>query len=121
MLKPVLFANAASCLGFGVLFAAFPGGVASFLGTPPQILVMLLGFGLILNGAHILWVARQAAPKRRDVLYFALGDGMWVLATVILLAGGIWITSGAGVSAALVVAIWVGGCGLLQWRYAPLT
>jgi hypothetical protein len=113
----VLRTNAASCLVFGGVFVAMPGLVAGFLGTPPVWLVAALGAGLIVNGAHLLWAARRG-PGRPELLYFALGDGAWVAGTVLLVATGTWITTPAGVIAALTVAAVVGVFGVLQWKRA---
>jgi hypothetical protein len=117
MITNVLRANAASCLGFGVLFLALPGPVAGFLGTPPAWLVAALGAVLLLNGAHLLWAAKRG-PGRVELLYFALGDAAWVAGTLALIASGTWITTGAGVMAALAVAPPVGLFAVLQWRAA---
>lgn len=119
MLNRVMIANALSCLGFGALFVAFSAPVAGFLGDPPVLILRLLGLGLIFNGVHLIWVARQDRPKRRDVLYFATSDALWVAGTAVLLLGGFWITTNIGMALAVLVAVWVGGCGVLQWRYAP--
>ena len=46
-LATILRLNAASCLGFGLLFVVAPGGVAGILGSPPVWLVAALGAGLL--------------------------------------------------------------------------
>jgi hypothetical protein len=117
MIANVLRANAASCLGFGALFLALPRPVADFLGTPPAWLVAALGAVLLLNGAHLLWSARRGA-RRVELLYFALGDAAWVAGTLALVASGTWITTGAGIAAALAVAAPVGVFAVLQWKAA---
>ena len=116
----VLQANAASCLGFGALFAALPGPVAEFLGSPPVWLIRVTGAVLLVNGAHLLWTARRG-PGRAALIYFALGDAAWVAATVLLVAGGIWITTPGGILAAVAVALPVGTFGYLQWKAAVRT
>lgn len=118
MLKTILIANALSCLGFGALFALAPAGVADFVGEPPIWMVIILGIGLILNGLNILWVARKTTPSPREIMQFVVGDAFWVIATVALIAAGLWITSPAGIAASLAVAVWVGACGLGQCVYA---
>lgn len=119
MLTTVLRLNAASCIGFGLLFLAAPGATAAFVGSAPAWLVAVLGAGLVVNGLHILWAARRGAPSRRDVLYFAVGDAAWVIATAALILGGLWITTSTGIAWAIAVALWVGACGFAQWRLAP--
>lgn len=119
MLKKVLIANAISCLGFGLLFAVYASTVADFLGSPPTLIIAILGVGLFLNGLNILWVARKQAPSKFEVLQFVVGDGIWVIGTLILLILGLWITTSAGQIWSIAVAIWVGFCGYMQFRYLP--
>ena len=119
MLKKTMIANAASCLGFGLLFVAASTPVAAFLGTAPAPVVLGLGVGLILNGIWLLLTARKPAPTRVEILQFVAGDAMWVLATLALILMGLWITTTAGIIAALLVAAMVGIFGWLQWRHAP--
>ena len=119
MLKKILIANAISCLGFGALFALFPAAVAGFVGNPPIWLVVALGIGLLLNGLNILWVARKAIPSRFEIMQFVVGDALWVVATLALIALGLWITSPGGIMVSLAIAVWVGACGLGQFLYAP--
>ncbi|MBK1670013.1 hypothetical protein CKO28_18420 [Rhodovibrio sodomensis] len=117
MITNVLRANAGSCLGFGALFLALPGPVAAFLGSPPVWPVAALGAVLLLNGAHLLWSAKRG-PGRVELLYFALGDAAWVAGTLALIASGTWITTGAGIAAALAVTAPVGVFAVLQWKAA---
>ncbi|MEM7524221.1 MAG: hypothetical protein AAF360_10775 [Pseudomonadota bacterium] len=124
MLRYVLITNAASCIGFGALFAAAPGFVVAHIaggdgGGPPQFLLIALGLGLIANGAHLIWTAAQAAPARSTILYFVMGDAGWVAATGVLLVAGLWITTTTGVVWSLAVAGFVAACGVAQWRLAP--
>jgi hypothetical protein len=117
-LASILALNAASCVVFGLLFLALPGGVAAFLGTPPAPAWVVAGLGVVLlvNGAHLAWAARQQRPRRALVLYFSGGDIGWVIATVALIAGGLWINAPGGIAAALIVAAGVGAMGVLQLR-----
>ncbi len=116
MLKSTLAANAISCLGFGALFAVFPQASADVIGTPPVWLVLVLGLGLVINGLALMLTARKPAPSRGEVLQFVAGDALWVIATGVLIATGIWIEA---VIPAVLVALWVGACGVVQWLYAP--
>ena len=119
MLKSILIANAASCFGFGALFALFPSTTADFIGDPPSWLVLCLGLGLIANGAHLIWVARKETPRSAEVLQFVVGDAIWVLATFALIALGTWITTSQGIWVSIAVAVWVGACGIGQYLYRP--
>jgi len=115
-LKTILRLNAASCLGFGALFTAAPGAVGTFLGAPPapDTLIVLLGAVLALNGLHLLHTSFRPEPPRLLVLYFSAGDFLWVAITAVLIGANLWITTAAGIAAAIVVALAVGGMGLAQ-------
>lgn len=119
MLKPILLANAVSCLGFGAVFAGFPSKTANFIGDPPVWLVLCLGLGLIVNGTHLIWVARKDTPHSTEVLQFVVGDVVWFLATFALIGLGLWITTPHGIWVSVAVAIWVAACGAGQFIYRP--
>ena len=115
-LKTIMFANAASCIGFGATFALFPSAVAGFLSASPAPSWLLLGLGVMLigNGILLIWLGMQQLPRTEAVVFFSLGDFAWVLATLALIALGIWITTTAGIIAALAVAAMVGYFGVAQ-------
>jgi len=116
-LKNVMRANAASCIIFALIFLFMPEAVASFLGgeTPaPGWVFSLLGAILLFNGLHLIWVSTNPMPHKLWVLYFSFGDFLWVIATLILLVLGLWITTGVGIAASIVVAAVVGVFGVLQ-------
>jgi len=116
-IKPVLLANAASCIIFGVLFLIMPANIADFLSkdaSVPSIFLMALGGILTFNGLHLIWASKQDNLHKLWILYFSLGDLLWVLGTIILVALQLWITSSNGVFAATLVAIMVGIFGALQ-------
>lgn len=119
MLRLVLRANAASCGLFGAIFVFFGPATSAFVGDPPVMLLQLLGIGLSLNAAALVWTSMRAKPDRFLVLAFALGDLIWVLATLVLLLGGLWISTPGGTAWATCVAAFVGACGALQWKLAP--
>lgn len=119
MLKVVLAANAASCLLFGGIFLLAGTEIAALLGDPPVWLVRATGIGLLANAIYLAVTASKAEPARRDVLSFVIGDAAWVVATLVLLATGLWITTPAGIAWALGVGLFVGLCGLAQWRLVP--
>ena len=115
-LKTIIFANAASCIGFGATFALFPSAIANFLGSPPAPSWLMLGLGVMLigNGILLVWHGKQKLPRKEAVMFFSFGDFAWVLATLVLIALGIWITTTAGIIAALAVAAMVGYFGVAQ-------
>ena len=114
-LKTVMRLNALSCLGFGLLFVVMPAVVADFLGDGPHWLILTMGIVLIVNGIHLLLVSMNTSPARPLVLYFSAGDAAWVVLTLVLIATGFVVSTPAGVVTALVVAVMVGGFGLMQY------
>ena len=119
MLNHVLRVNAASCTLFGSLFAFAAPAVAYIVGDPPILLLQVLGGGLLLNAALLFWTSRKPHPDRVSVLFFALGDALWVAATLVLIGTGWWITTLIGITLSLGIAALVGICGVLQWKLAP--
>ncbi len=116
-LKPVMRANAISCVAFGVVFALQPTMVATFLGgasPAPKLYILILGILLILNGLHLLWASRDPLPQKKLILYFSIGDFIWVIASAVLMVSGVWITTTGGVLVASTVAVMVGLFGILQ-------
>jgi hypothetical protein len=119
MLKFYLTLNAMSCLVFGCVLLAFAPKVAIFLGGFPVWLLRLLGAGLIVNGTHLAWVAREIRPRHAEVLYFIAGDVFWVAGTAICLAIGGIITTPQGQWTVLGVAVFVAICAAGQVKYLP--
>lgn len=119
MLKYVLMANAMSCALFGALFVFAAPTTASWVGSPPVLVLQLLGAALLINAALLIWVSLQQQPNHLAVLFFSLGDAVWVVSTLVLLVTGVWITTTWGVVWSLAVAAFVGTCGLLQWKLVP--
>lgn len=118
-LKTIMYANAASCLGFGLLFLIIPGAVAGFLAAPgteaaPTAILMIIGGILVLNGVNLIHWGRRGLPPRKIILFFSAGDFLWVLFTLVIVAMGVWVSSAAGITVALLVALLVGWFGLAQ-------
>lgn len=116
-LKRVLRANAASCIIFALIFLLKPTEVATFLSgdAPAQaVLLQILGVILMLNGVHLLWASVQELPGKLLVLYFSIGDFVWVFASISLVVSKLWITNVPGITATMVVATLVGTLGVLQ-------
>jgi hypothetical protein len=114
LLRNVLRLNGLSCLVFGGLLATLPADVAAFLGQTPELLLRLVGFGLLANGAHLLLVSLRKQPSAAEVMWFSLGDLAWWSASLLLFAAGIWVTSPFGIAALLAVALMVASLGLAQ-------
>lgn len=116
-LKNVLKANAASCIIFGLMFLWAPLEIALFLSNDapaPELVLFLLGAVLVINGLHLLWASVQTSPNKLLVWYFSFGDLLWAIGTIVLLIGGIWITTVFGIIAAIVVGMTVSVLGILQ-------
>ena len=116
-LKNAMRANATSCLAFGALFALRPSMVVNFLGgesPAPESYILVLGVLLIMNGLHLLWASRFPLPKKELILYFSIGDYIWVIGSGALIISEVWITTTAGVVLTCAVAAMVGFFGVLQ-------
>ena len=116
-LKGVLFLNALSCLGFGTYFFTTPTETSVFLAQTEEYATLLswIGAGLFLNGLNLLWSIYKG-PRYKDVLFFVLGDFLWVIATIVLIALKMLIITSDGVLASIVISLMVGAFGALQFR-----
>ncbi len=118
-LKQVMRANALSCIIFGFLFIVLPTDTALFLSTSntvPTTALVILGVVLVANGAHLIWASLSQIPNILLVMYFSLGDFLWVIASSYLIFSEMWITSEQGIAAASTVAVLVGVFGVLQMQ-----
>lgn len=116
-LSNIMKANAISCFGFGIAFFCLPEEVRNFLSTDkqaPSIVFTFLGIGLFINGLHLIWASFKLIPSKLLVLYFSIGDYVWVLTSLYLLLAGMWITTPIGIAVTLLVSGLVGTLGLLQ-------
>lgn len=116
-LQSTLRMNASTCIGFGLLFSLIPDSVAHFLSATspaPSLVLLILGLGLIFQGAHLFWASLQIQPSKALILYFSLGDFAWMLASVFLMLLGVWVNSPLGVLYASLVALMVGFLGVMQ-------
>lgn len=116
-LKKVMRTNATSCLIFGITFLLAPTEIALFLSKEipaPDIALIVLGASLTINGCALIWESLKSSPKRSSIIYFAVGDLIWVIATIILLFLGMWITSFNGIIASSLIAVIVAIFGILQ-------
>lgn len=113
-LKTILRINAASCLLFGFIFTIWPQAVSQFLGAVPTALLFVLGVGLILNGLHLLGAAKRKAVLHLEIIWFSLGDLIWWLASLFLIAAGLWITTPFGIILTIIIGLFVAGLGIAQ-------
>lgn len=113
-LAVVLRLNAASCLGFGALFAILPGEVSLVLGAAPPGVVFGLGLVLLANGGHLALASLRSRPIEAEILWFSFGDMAWWIASLALIAAGVWVTTPLGIALALLVGACVAALGCAQ-------
>ena len=66
------------------------------------------------NGFHLLWASLQLRPSKLLVLYYSMGDFIWVIASMTLFILEVWITTEPGATASISVAITIAVLGVLQ-------
>lgn len=113
-LKQALLMNSSSCLLFGMLFLLFPSQISVFIGNSIIWLLQLIGAILLFNGLHLIYASKRDKPICPEILYFVLGDFLWVLGTFALVITGAVITSTQGIVASLLIAAMVGALGYMQ-------
>lgn len=64
----------------------------------PYLLIRLLGLVLVVNGLHLLWASSLASFSKYWLVYFAVGDGLWAIATLGVILSGLWLTTFAGIA-----------------------
>ncbi|MBO1255895.1 hypothetical protein J3L16_09390 [Alteromonas sp. 5E99-2] len=117
-LKNIMAANGISCIGFGGIFIFNASTIANFLTVDNSIPLMVLkvvGLILVLNGIHLLWSSTRQRIKKWLMVYFCLGDMLWVITSLALVIFGLWITTIQGIVATIIIAIMVGYFGVMQW------
>lgn len=113
-LNHILRINAASCIGFGTVFLVGPGTVSAFLGTIPTQVLIAIGAGLVVNGLHLGLASLRAAPCRAEIVWFSLGDLLWWMGSLLLVASADWITTPSGLVSTLFIATAVAALGVTQ-------
>lgn len=117
-LKFIMRLNATSCISFGLLFILIPQVIATFLGSVPKTVIVVLGIGLLANGAHLIVASWRGTIREIEVIWFSLGDFGWWLATLALIVANLWITTTSGIAVAMIVATFVAGLGVAQlWTF----
>lgn len=120
-LRNVLWADAASCLGSGLLQVLLTGTMASMLGLPAALLSGT-GIFLLVYAAAVGFVATRRPLARAVIWLLVVGNLGWAIACVALLvSGGVAVTA-LGTAYVLVQALTVAVLAELQWyglRRAP--
>ena len=114
-LNTVLWLDAASCAGLGVLLCAAPGPLAGLTGLPPA---LLWGAGLLLLPVALLMAtaARMRPVPRWLLLAIVDGNLAWVAASLLVLILGVGAPTGLGVAFVLVQAAAVTVLAVLEAR-----
>ena len=83
----VLLLDAVTSGGMGVLFLLASGPLESLLGLPAA---LLRGVGLFLVpfAGFLVWLAPRAGALQQVVRLVAVGNVLWIVASVLLLASG---------------------------------
>ena len=113
-LRKTLLMNSVSCILFGLIFLIFPVHTNEFIGNNMSWLTRVIGVILLFNGFHLIYASKRKSAICPEILYFVLGDFLWVLGTFVLIAMGIIITSTQGIVVSLIIATVVGTFGYLQ-------
>jgi hypothetical protein len=111
-LRPVLFADAATCLASGLLMSAGASLLSELLGLPRA---LLLESGLVLFpiAAFIAGVGARASGSSLAVAAVAAGNLAWVL-------GSLWVMAGGQFAPNLWGMIFVGAQALVVLGFAML-
>jgi hypothetical protein len=114
-LNAILWLDAASCAGLGLLLALASGPIAGVTGLPAG---LLLGAGLLLLPVALLMAtaARMRPVPRWLLLLIVDGNVAWVLASLIVLIAGLGQPTGLGVAFVLAQAAAVAVLAALEAR-----
>jgi hypothetical protein len=119
LLRRTLRTNAVFTLLTGVLLTIDAGPIAAFIGLPAPWVLVAVGV-LCLGYAALLFLAARRTPiVRGHGLAFVVADAAWVVASAVVLLGGLAPLTTAGVWAVLIVADIVAVFAALQyvgWR-----
>lgn len=114
LLQTTLRLNATSCIVFGVIFLVASNSVNHFIGNSFEWLIPVIGGVLLINGLHLLFASKRKSPICPEILYFVLGDALWVVGSIVLILLGVVVTSFQGIIAAILIAAMVGFFAVLQ-------
>jgi hypothetical protein len=116
-LPQVLLADGVTSGVTGVGLVVMPARVAGLIGAPSAALVAVIGAGLILFGAALVWRATRTVPGREETILIASLNLAWVVASAAdVVAGGL---SPRGPWAVVVVGIVVVGVAMFELTHLP--
>lgn len=113
-LRKVLWFDAITGVGTGVLHLAASAPLAAWLGLPPA---LLQGSGVAIFAfvALATWLALQPIPSRGGLSVIVVCNFAWALGCVALALGGVAGITALGVAYLLVQAVAVAVLAELQW------
>jgi len=114
LLRISLAGNAVFSAISGAVMLFAPDAVSETLGWTGPDLWPLIGAGLWIFAADLLWQARRSRPVVWRAFVTILGDGCWVLATIALAFAFPSLMNATGWGLAIAVAVVVALFGLLQ-------
>lgn len=119
-LRVLLRIDSAICLAGGAAVAAFAGGLADDLGVDNAAAVRAVGLFLVGYG-FVLAVVARATPRTVEMSgrLSALADASWVLATVVLIAAGVFSSGGGVIMAVAAIPVAALGVGKVIVLRAP--
>ena len=89
-LRWILMIDAATCVAMGLALALGAEFLSASLGLPGPLL-QYSGLALLPIAAYIAWVATRKDPPSAAVAIVVAGNGLWIAASVLLLASG-WVS-----------------------------
>jgi uncharacterized membrane protein len=116
LLRRALGANALFSASTGLLLTGAPDWTAALLGDVASWILRLIGVGLLLFAAFLVWVARRPTPPAAYAMLATGADLGWVAGSAVLLAFPVLSTTGgglvAGVAGVVLVFALLQGAGL---------
>lgn len=97
MLKAGLLGNAIFSLICGLVLIVTAADLAEYLGGPDPNILKVIGIGLLPFAVHLLIALRRENPRIGEIYYLSAMDGLWVLASGVVLATGLVPFTAAGV------------------------
>ena len=120
LLRKALLANASFSALCGVELLFWPAAVGALLGDLPLVALQVLGVGLLLFAAQLVWVATRREVDAVQVRMITWMDWGWVVATPVamLLLGEYLIVSGylllVAIAGVVALCAYFQGMGLRQ-------
>jgi hypothetical protein len=121
-LRGALALDAIASGAMGIGLSAAPGLLGGLFGLPAELLIYA-GMFLIVYAAFVAWLALRQRPESSLVWLVIVGNGLWVIASLALMASGWVAPSALGYAFVIVQALAVGVFAELQFvgvrRAAP--